>query len=119
MMRVELSNLDLPSCTSHLVELGYNSVRGRYQRGSCSSSEKDESDEYGDRIIPSVLIPDRERVDKSEVQVWIVHTHGVPSGPMMSAFITSTRVSSTLRKMDESHAMGKLVVRMASYTSRC
>ena len=40
--------------------------------------------------------------------------HGVPSGPVMRAFITSTRVSSTRRKIDESHATGKLVVKIAN-----
>jgi hypothetical protein len=43
-------------------------------------------------------------------------TYGVPSGPVMSALMTSTRDSSTRRNIDESHATGKFVVRIASYS---
>ncbi len=42
-------------------------------------------------------------------------THGVPSGPVMRALMTSTRVSSTRRKMDEFQATGRFVVRTASF----
>ena len=45
------------------------------------------------------------------------NTHGVPSGPVINALITSTRVSSTLRKIDEPQETGRLVVKMASYTT--
>lgn len=41
----------------------------------------------------------------------------MPSGPVINALITSTRVSSTLRKMDEPQETGRLVVKMASYTT--
>lgn len=42
-------------------------------------------------------------------------TYGVPSGPVIRALITSTRVSSTRKKIEESQATGKFVVRIASY----
>jgi hypothetical protein len=41
-------------------------------------------------------------------------TYGVPSGPVINALITSTRVSSTRKKMELSQATGKFVVRTAS-----
>lgn len=44
-------------------------------------------------------------------------SYGVPSGPVIRAFMTSTRVSSTFKNIDESHATGRLVERIASYFS--
>lgn len=43
-------------------------------------------------------------------------TYGVPSGPVISALMTSTRVSSTRKKIELSHATGKFVVKTASYS---
>jgi hypothetical protein len=46
------------------------------------------------------------------------YAHGVPSGPVISALMTSTLDSSTRKNTDEPHATGKLVVNTASYPTK-
>ena len=47
-----------------------------------------------------------------------LNTYGVPSGPVINALMISTRVSSTLRKMEEPQDTGKFVVRIANCSLR-
>ena len=49
------------------------------------------------------------------IKIYDRYSYGVPSGPIISALIISTRVSSTFKRIDESQATGRLVVRIASY----
>jgi hypothetical protein len=42
-------------------------------------------------------------------------TYGVPSGPVIRALITSTRVSSIRKNIDEFHAIGRLFVKIESF----
>ena len=64
--------------------------------------------------IPAVVITSETSVSIMLDKQIPFTTYGVPSGPVMSALMMSTLVSSTRRKILESHATGRFVVRTAS-----
>jgi len=110
----------LRSYISHSVAIGCNLGPKICQTGNYGDSPSVSRfrSTWNECHTPAIVISSEIRKGCGMSSRWRINsrwTYGVPSGPVINALITSTRVSSTRKKMELSQATGKFVVRTASY----